>query len=206
MKTPERIEGAPRSFRIRAENVPVQGIEINETLTQKFVDSLLLEPKEQVSWRVLGDTPFSCKIEHEADMLHLKGGGTFTVVHPCVRCMEDVEMDIPIVFNSRLLPSDQDPDQGLEFDQETFDDAVAQALEDGFENVASYYEDGIIDLSELLREQLFLEFPLYPCCDGPEAKSPKACDQAALDALNMAQATIIEHPFAGLKDFNRLRN
>lgn len=198
MKTQERIEGTPRSFRIRSENIPAHGIEIKEVLNQSFVDALLLEPEEQVSWSVLSDTPFQCKIEHEADMLHLRGGGTFRAMHPCVRCMQDVEIDVLVDFDSRLLPSDKDPDYGKELDQEAFDDAVAAALEGGDETVVSYYDNGIIDLSDLLREQLFLEFPLYPCCDGPEAKTPKECDPKALEALNMPSATIIEHPFAKL--------
>lgn len=200
MKTQERIEGTPRSFRIRAENIPAQGMEIKEILTASFLDTLLVEPQEQVNWTVLSDINFLCKIEHEADMLHLKGGGTFQVMHPCVRCMQDVEIDVPVDFDSRLLPSDKDPDQGKELDQEAFDDAVAAALEGGDETVVSYYDNGIIDLSDLLREQLFLEFPLYPCCDGPEAKTPKECDPVALAALNMPSATIIEHPFAKLAE------
>lgn len=194
MKNRERDENAPRSFRIRAENVPAQGIEINEQLSAGFVNHLLAEPNNAVSWVSLGDTPFSAHVEHEADMLVLKGGGTFNVLHPCVRCMEDVAFNLKINLHSRLLPQSEDERlEELEFDSET--------LEVDSDNVVSYYKDGIIDLSELLREQLFLEFPLYPSCDSPEAKDPKECDMSALERVNMPSATVIEHPFARLKDF-----
>jgi uncharacterized metal-binding protein YceD (DUF177 family) len=202
MTTHKRLE-APKSFRIRAENVPVHGFEVKETLSSAFIDSLLFEPKEQVSWKVLSDTPLFCKIEHEADFLLLKGGGHFSATHPCIRCMEDVEVDVQIDFNTRLLPSDKDPDQELDLDAETFDDAVAFAATDGSETVASYYDDGVIDLTQLLREQLFLELPLYPSCDGPQAKNPKECDAETLGALTVDDASIIEHPFARLKDWKR---
>jgi len=202
MTTQKRIE-APKSFRIRAENIPVHGLEVKETLSPAFIDSLLFEPNEQVSWKVISEATVSCKVEHEADFLILRGGGVFHAMHPCVRCVEDVEVDVQIDFNSRLLPSDKDPDQGLDFDAENFDDAVAFAAEDGSETVASYYEDGIIDLTNLLREQLFLELPLYPCCDGPEAKNPKECDAETLETLSADEATIVEHPFARLKDYKR---
>jgi uncharacterized metal-binding protein YceD (DUF177 family) len=203
MKNRERIEGAPKSFRIRADNIPAQGLEISEKLNASFVSKLVEEPQSSLGWNCIADMQFACEIEHEADMLMLKGGGDFSVVHPCVRCTEDVEIDVKVDFNARLLPRDQDPDRELELDAETFDDAVAKALEGGDpgESVACYYDDGIIDLSDLLREQLFLEFPLYPSCDCEEAKHPKECDMSVLEAINMPSATIIEHPFARLKEW-----
>lgn len=201
MKTNERTVGAPKSFRIRADNIPPQGLEIHEVLDIRLVNKLLEEPKSPLSWTSTSETTFDCQLEHEADMLHLKGGGVFKVMHPCVRCVEDVEFELTVTFNARLFPREQDPDFGRELDAEAFDDAVASALADDEETVASYYDDGIIDLSDLLREQLFLEFPLYPCCDSQEAKNPKECDLTVLQMANMTNANVIEHPFANLKDW-----
>jgi uncharacterized metal-binding protein YceD (DUF177 family) len=185
----------PKSFRIRAENVPLQGLEIKEKLESSYVSQLIEEPKGLLSWTCEGDVSLVCRLEHEADMLHLRGGGVFNVVHPCVRCTEDVRFQIKVDFNSRLLPRDSSEDDGeIEFDSETFE-------ADSNESVVCYYDDGIIDLSDLLREQLFLEFPLYPSCEDPESQDPKECDMSILVTINMPSANVIEHPFSGLRNW-----
>lgn len=202
MKIRERYDGAPKSFRIRADNVPVGGLDISEDLKATFLNKLIEEPNGQISWKCLEDTTLTAQLVHEADMLRLTGNAPFRMVYPCVRCMEDVEFRVEIGFNARLLPRDKDPDQGqLEFEAESFDDMSAHSTEGAGETVASYYDDGIIDLSDMLREQLFLEFPQYPSCSSEEALSPRECDMTVLHTVNAPAATVIEHPFARLKDW-----
>lgn len=202
MKIPERIDGAPKSFRIRADNVPVNGVEISEKLDVDFLNRLITEPKGIVSWRCVAGSQLDCQIEHEADMLRLKGGAVFQAVYPCVRCLEDVQFEIAVTFNARLLPRDKDPDAGnLDFETEAFDDVSANYSQGDEESVVSYFDGGIIDLSQLLREQLYLEFPLYPSCSMPEAQGSNECDSSVLESVNAPAANIIEHPFARLKNW-----
>lgn len=203
MKNREQYDGAPKSFRIRADNIPVGGLDISEDLKSGFITKLIEEPCGTISWKCISDTKLACRLEHEADMLHLKGNAHFRMLYPCVRCMEEVAFEVKITFNARLLPRIKDPDQGqTELEAESFDDVSAFVSSDSNnESVVSYFDDGIIDLSDLLREQLFLEFPQYPNCESAEALNPRECDLSTLESANAQAAAIIEHPFARLKDW-----
>ena len=195
-------EMAPKSFRIKAENIPVCGVQISENLRAAFISKLIEEPSHPISWKCLSDSSLNCQIEHEAELLRLTGGGSFRMVYPCVKCMQDVEIEVKISFNARLLPKEEDPfKDSVEFEMEAFDGAAYSGSFNANEPEAIYFEKGVIDLTALLREQFFLEFPEYPSCDCAQVIQPKECDLSVLEANEAKIPEIFEHPFAKLKNW-----
>lgn len=174
MHTPSN-EKIPKSFRVPVERIPELGLEIDETLSADWLSALVAEPTTALSWHAVEGALAHFELQPEAGMVRLTGHGSFKLAHLCVRCMQEAQYEVPLTFNMRLTPATQTAAE-IEQDVEMFDDedlVEATQADDGFSSAT--YENGVIDLSVLLREELFLTAPAYPTCDDPAGLSPQVC-------------------------------
>ncbi len=156
---------APKSFTVRADRIPVGGLDISEVLSVEFLSELVFEGSKPLTWQAVEGAEVQLHLMPEATMIRLTGGGKFVMATPCIRCMHQASFAVTLDFNTRLMPGQAELEADGTITLESFSDDVPVQEE---EFVVSYYQDGIIDISALLREQLFLDLPDYPtCCELP---------------------------------------
>ena len=100
----------------------------------------------------------------------------------CVRCLEDITVDLgEKSFYGKFLDS-QDYEKYLE----TLSKAAEMTEEDYFEAV-----NGEIDITELVREEMFLEMPQYPTC-VPECKDDSYLQKYSNDGMDSRWAQLLD--------------
>ncbi len=100
----------------------------------------------------------------------------------CVRCLEDIEIDLGVKeFYGRFLNS-QDYEKYLE----TLAKAAEMTEEEYFEA-----EDNEIDVIELVREELLLEMPQYPTC-VPECKDDSYLQKYSNNGMDSRWAQLLD--------------
>ena len=154
------------------------GLNIKETLPSAWVSEILDDGKSP-RWVGNGEATLELHMEHEASFVRVTGQGNFLLSHPCVRCLNEIPFDVKLAVDLRLVEKVEGPIEGAwgegdgdgdDFEGPTLGDA--SDLEDI--SIASY-QDGVVKVRELLREQLFLELPLHPACDCRDARPDREC-------------------------------
>ena len=86
------------------------------------------------------------------DSYEVKGFANTRLELFCSRCLEAFEVPVNATFELRYVPQAQNVGEG---EREVADDDLATA----------FYRDGVLDLTELLREQFQLALPMKPLHD-----------------------------------------
>jgi uncharacterized protein len=90
-------------------------------------------------------------VHRDQDRFRLVGRVQTTIGQPCSRCLEPFEWPVDATFDLRYLPRATAP-AGTE--REVEDDDFSTA----------FYDDEVIDLGQLMREQFYLLLPMKPLC------------------------------------------
>ncbi len=90
-------------------------------------------------------------IHKDQDRFRLVGRVQSTIGLTCSRCLETFETPIDATFDLRYAPRSTAPARP---EREVEDDDFSTA----------YYDDEVIDLGQLMREQLYLSLPMKPLC------------------------------------------
>ena len=85
------------------------------------------------------------------DAFAVSGRVTTRLEVECSRCAEPVEIPVDATFDLRYVPHEQNVGEG---ELEVGDDDLTTA----------FYREGLLDLTELLREQFVLALPMKPLC------------------------------------------
>ena len=111
-------------------------------------------PIDEAELRVIEALQLSGRLEHADDSaFHLSGSISAAVELACVRCLEPFRLDLREILDLLFLPPSANAGSG---DEE-------HKLKDEDLSVSFYREDKI-DLSQLIREQLYLALPMKPVC------------------------------------------
>jgi uncharacterized protein len=133
-------------------------INVEEMLTE---GSRRLTIKESLSDVKLDDAKLLTPVEIEIELnvidkeVYVKGEFKTSVELGCVRCLKEFRLDLSGEIESTYM-----------FENEFRD--MIDGLEDEYEAENEAFEcleDGIVDVSELVREHIILEIPPYPICD-----------------------------------------
>jgi uncharacterized protein len=116
--------------------------------------------KESLSDIELDDAKLLTPVDIELELnvidkeVYVKGEFNTSVELECVRCLEGFQLDLSGEFESTYMFENafRDMVDGLEDEYEAEEKAV------------ECLEDGIVDISELVREHIILEMPPYPIC------------------------------------------
>lgn len=104
-------------------------------------------------YRVSAQVAFSIDVRKDVDKVRLSGRVTTELEVPCCRCLEALNVNVDSQFDLLFLPA------GAEVAADDDD----RQLDDEAANV-SFYDDQVIDLAQVLREQFYLALPMKPLC------------------------------------------
>jgi len=103
------------------------------------------------AYRIVAPVGLAFEIHKDKDKFRLVGTVATELELACSRCLDPFRLPVAAPFDLRYLPaSDVSSDPEREVDDEDLE--------------TSYYENGAIDLNELLREQFYLALPMKPLC------------------------------------------
>lgn len=141
-------------MKVQLADIKEGGLDLSFELTRSELDATLNDPRGELSGAGQGLT-LQVHIDKVDETLIVRGRLEAEIGYACVRCTADQAITLTLPLDAVLMPRP-------ELD-ETFED------EDGVELVAedmdvSFYEGLEIDLSDVVREAIFLEMPTYPSC------------------------------------------
>jgi DUF177 domain-containing protein len=90
-------------------------------------------------------------VRKDHEKVRIAGRVTTTLELACSRCLEACRVPVTAAFDLLFLPATAEPNAP---EQEVEEDDLG----------TSYYRDGMIDLADVVREQLFLALPMKPLC------------------------------------------
>ena len=130
-------------------HVPPDGCDLNVALPAERC------PLDGNEVRLLDDVHLSGRLEHAADAtFHLRGSMEAVVELECVRCLEPLRLKLQEPLDLLFLPSAANVGPSDVEERELKDEDLA----------VSFYQEDRIDLSLLIREQIYLALPMKPIC------------------------------------------
>ena len=102
-------------------------------------------------YRIVDPVHLVADVRKDHEKVRITGRVTTTLELACSRCLEGFRVPMDPSFDLLFLPASAEPHAN---EQEVEDDDLG----------TSYYRDGVIDLADVVREQLFLALPMKPLC------------------------------------------
>lgn len=177
------------SFTVSPEEIGLLGLSLQLALSAEALSSLILEEKKDIfAWRAEAKSLVSFSLRQEmTSSFVLNLAGNFRLSSSCCKCLDPVEYEFSINHKMRLLPK---VDQSLKDEFLAFgSNALSEELDDSL----SYFEPKCIDLGIILREQIFLTVPDYPCCGDEHAVVKEKC--APPTVMSAAEKSAKSNPF-----------
>jgi uncharacterized protein len=118
---------------------------------QRTFESSAFETPE-ADYRLAGPLHLVMDIERAgSDVYRAIGRVTTSLELECGRCLDPYQIAVDAPFELRYVPQTENAGEG---EREIAEDDLTTA----------FYEDGVLDVGELLREQLQLALPMKPLC------------------------------------------
>lgn len=95
------------------------------------------------------------------EVVHVRGSVRVTLNTSCVRCLFGIELALNQPIDVVLFPAGKEPEAGEDGELSSDDLGVGS------------YEGGEIDLSALVRDEIYLEMPMNPNCG---IEDPRECE------------------------------
>jgi uncharacterized protein len=102
-------------------------------------------------FRIIAPVALKAEASKHQRKVRLVGRVQTTLEVDCGRCLEPLTVPVNAAFEATYLPAAENTGQ---VDQEVSADDLT----------VSYYQDDVIDLGQLIREQLYLALPMKPLC------------------------------------------
>jgi uncharacterized protein len=143
-------------------------------------------PAEE-DYRLLAPVRLNGTVSRSRAAVGIAGEASTKLELACSRCLERYPLDVTAHFDLTYRPSGERPDGGDEV--EVADEDIDTA----------YYDEGRIDLAELVHEQLYLALPMKPLCkDDCQGLCP-VCGVNRNTAPCSCETRWIDPRLAGLK-------
>jgi uncharacterized protein len=102
-------------------------------------------------YEVVAPVQLSIDVEKKGERYRVAGKAETMLELPCGRCVEPYRLPVQATFDLLYLPRSENQGEG-----------EREIAEDDLD--AAYYDEGQIDLGDLLREQFYLALPMKPLC------------------------------------------
>lgn len=140
----------------RGDQYDVMLLDLNRTGARQHVERTfepgVFDPQDE-DYRVAAPVEFSMTVEKMGtDAYRAVGRARTRLELACGRCLEAFEIPIDARFDLRYVPC---VENAGEDEQEIADEDLE----------TSYYREGLLDITEMLREQFQLALPMKPLCD-----------------------------------------
>jgi len=202
-------EGGVPSIVVDIDDVTEGGLRVQETVPEAAITALFAQKDVALAMSARGDGRVDVTLTDEgSDIVRLRGEVVLEVVHPCVRCLEDVRFPFTLALDLRAVPGRGDHGaDGLDLASPGAEDL---GDEDGFSAVDDdedfvTFDNGQIDLLLIAREQVLLALPMHPTCDSEGAVTDGPCRYDALQQAASAQGLAIDPRFQGLVEWAKAR-
>ncbi len=143
-------------MKVQIADIKEAGYESSFDLDQAALEEMLNDPSGQVHAASQG-LRFEVRLSRVGgtQTIIARGSIQVTLSYLCGRCTADQEMVLDIPLDAVLMPrseavGEDEDDQEVELTQEDLD--------------VSFYDGSEIDLSDVVREAIYLEVPTYPSC------------------------------------------
>jgi uncharacterized metal-binding protein YceD (DUF177 family) len=177
---PHGVEDPARLLKLRVEDIDPEGEKVAVDLPAKSVGEILADQPGELVWRENGAGHIAVDVNPEAGLIRIKGDAALAVIHPCVRCLEDVPFQVSLDLDLRAAPSPFENGQGESAGENPDPFGLAQPQSGAVDEIETdldlaSYQDGVLDLGKILREQLFLELPAHPKCSMADLAEAREC-------------------------------
>jgi len=157
---------------IRTERIHQQGLDIEEVLSKEMLTELLYEPSRELVWSCVQDGQLKANILPDGNTYRLDGDIDVTLTTPCVRCLNDVVVQLSAKLHMHLMPGVEPSLVDLELDESDDLDEDLRADEPD----VGYFQNGVVKLDLIVREQLFLDLPIFPTCEDSGFADNRVCE------------------------------
>lgn len=118
---------------------------------ERTVNPSAFDPQDE-EYRVVAPVALSMDVEKAGgDAFRVVGRATTRFELDCGRCLEPFEMPVDAAFDLRYVPHEYNTGEG---EREIAEDDLTTA----------YYREGVLDITDMLREQFELTLPMKPLC------------------------------------------
>jgi DUF177 domain-containing protein len=122
----------------------------HERVDRRFEPSVFAHENE--AYTVVEPVELGFDVYRDEDRFRLVGDLSGTTELACSRCLESFRLPVASHFDLRYVPRGSNTGEG---EIEVREDDLATA----------FYDEGFIDLEQLVREQFYLSIPMKPLCD-----------------------------------------
>ncbi|MBH1988653.1 MAG: hypothetical protein I8H75_03535 [Myxococcaceae bacterium] len=91
---------------IRFEHIPDVGLSLEKEFTAEALSDLLAEPNQELAFAGLEPTQVAFRLEKEGCDVLLTAQSIVQVTHPCVRCLEPIQIAQTILIDLKLEKPD----------------------------------------------------------------------------------------------------
>lgn len=145
-------------MRVHIDKIGPEGFEIDTRLESQWLAEMMLEAK--APFEPAGDGRLVVRLDRVGDdVVHARGRVTVSLSAPCGRCLESLRYDINVPIEVALFPHGSEPVSGADGELDADDLGV------------STYEHKEVDLTGIVRDEIFLEMPMNPVCAFAEARA-----------------------------------
>ena len=132
--------------------LPEEPVEIEKTLEVNWLDNFL-GGKHQTACGASSPQIFHGRIQRVGMDVIVQADFLMQLDAECSRCLKSFRLDLPINFRVTLRPRPQHQDP-LPIEQELTSEDIDQ----------DFYDNELIDLGSIVREQILLALPMVPRC------------------------------------------
>ncbi len=137
-------------MRVHLDKIGPDGYDLDEPVTVAWLNSTL---GADSPFRGSGDGRFLVRLERIDDAVYVRGRARLALTAKCSRCLDSVHLGIDAPVEVTLFPRGKEPSPAP--DGELSGEHVGVAI----------YAKKEIDLSGILRDEVFLELPMNPICN-----------------------------------------
>lgn len=179
--------------------------EAETPVTRQFEAAALQAPDDV--FRLTGPVALDMTVRRDDDLFHLVGTIRGEVELACSRCLEAYPMRLDLPFDLRYLPQHMNEQAAGADDSDVDGDEDEEAAEVGGDDLSTaFYRDDRIDLTQMVREQIYLALPMKPLHrDDCKGLCPN-CGTNLNDASCGCQVAWEDPRLAPLKALQSLKN
>ena len=145
------------AMKVHLDKIGVDGYELDTALEKAWVTELMVEAK--APFEAVGDGRLKVRLDRVGDdVVHARGRVVVSLAAPCGRCLEGLRYDINVPIEVAMFPLGSEPMGGEDGELSADDLGVTT------------YEGKQIDLTAIVRDEVFLEMPMNPVCAFAEAR------------------------------------
>ena len=148
---------------VKIEEIQKAGLEFSEAIAPAMLAEALTDAE---GFKLKSASKFHASFKRVSGRVLMTGSFDVTVVAPCKRCVDEVEVTVPVRFELNLVPKaprrrDEDENEDERADSNDGESAGTFQLTD----VETETFDGkTIDLDPIIREQVLLALPVSVLC------------------------------------------